>query len=1007
MSVPSQASTNPYRLSIDALDADFYTVESFTGAEAMSDVYSFEILAVPRSPSDDDVERVALGQRAVFIWTVGDTPRAFYGIVASVRIARAAEQQGVRHHIRVVPRLWLLKRKRRSRVFQNMRVPDLVTKVLLEAGIATRWQLTRSYPVREYCTQYEESDYRFVTRLLAEAGIYFYFAEGPPIDGALETASEIIGTAGAAAGSIVGSVAGSAVGSVVSDVAAAASPLVPGDTVICGDDAVFYPPIGADDPAALEAATIAALAPQVGEAIGDAVGGLDPVAGAALGAAGAVAGTAIGALTADDAPALSYLDMLGSATSHLDKITRFDLRTNVRANLSRYRDYDPDRPMARLETTALNNDPFPPSTLAAVAEAATTAGSMVAQFAPGPAADVGSAVAGQAGVVANAIEGLAGENPPPLLEVYEHHGPFLFPKWAFANDEAPKILRQKRRRVAVGSGVSGCPDLGAGRRFALTDHPVPHLDRPYVLTRVEHRGRAHFQSSAEAAAAPPYESSFECVPATMTYVPPRPRRKSVQVALTATVVGPAGSEIHVDEMGQIKVLFHWDRDGRHDESSCWIRTMHPWAGAGLGVQFIPRVGMEVVVTFEGGDPDKPLVLGTVYNGTHPPPFPLPGGKTRSGWRTQSSPGGGGFNELSFDDRAGGERVFLHAQKTLDEVVGADHTIRVGHDQSTAVGHDHDLVVAGNAGVKIGKGRNVDVGGDHYVAVKGAQSTSIEGGHSLHVGKSYGVMVGDEKRPASADFYSWGSYSVGAREHLSLSSSQGITLACGDTRLEITEEGVSIHGKNVGIQASESLSASGKGPSLVLDEQAQMTAKTIRMVSTKASLQLDGDAHLKGTQVKLNCDASEDDVADAPGPPPNTKKLQLQLSDPDFEPYTDREYLLTAGGRSFEGKTGGDGSLEEDVPEAATRAELLLFLGERPDGPKRRYAIALDDTLDAASPRGVQIRLRNLGYYWGPILDELDEAGVAALQDFQEDHGVSPTGKVDGETQAKLDERHRH
>src|SRR5262249_39025879 len=145
-----------------------------------------------------------------------------------------------------------------------------------------------------------------------------------------------------------------------------------------------------------------------------------------------------------------------------------------------------------------------------------------------------------------------------------------------------------------------------------------------------------------------------------------------------------------------------------DRSSCWIRTMHPWGGAGWGVQHIPRVGMEVVVVFEGGDPDKPLVLGCVYNGTHPPPFALPADRTRSGIRTQSSPGGGGNNELSFEDRRGQEQVYLHAQRDLDEVVEHDHTlevraderIRVARNQTSYVDGDRIDVVSGNSDERV-------------------------------------------------------------------------------------------------------------------------------------------------------------------------------------------------------------------------------------------------------------------------------------------------------------------
>ncbi|MBK6514938.1 MAG: type VI secretion system tip protein VgrG [Polyangiaceae bacterium] len=130
-------------------------------------------------------------------------------------------------------------------------------------------------------------------------------------------------------------------------------------------------------------------------------------------------------------------------------------------------------------------------------------------------------------------------------------------------------------------------------------------------------------------------------------------RTVIQATLTATVVGPPGEEVHVDGAGRIKVHFHWDRVSPNADSSCWIRCLQAWGGAGWGAQFIPRVGMEVVVGFDGGDPDRPIVLGCLYNATHPMPFALPRDKTRSGIRTRSVPGTAGSNELSFEDARGG------------------------------------------------------------------------------------------------------------------------------------------------------------------------------------------------------------------------------------------------------------------------------------------------------------------------------------------------------------------
>src|SRR5262249_45632384 len=160
-----------------------------------------------------------------------------------------------------------------------------------------------------------------------------------------------------------------------------------------------------------------------------------------------------------------------------------------------------------------------------------------------------------------------------------------------------------------------------------------------------------------------------CVAATTRWRPRKPVRRLQQTTETAVVVGPSGEEIHVDSEGRVKVQFPWDLEGKHDDtSSCWLRTMQPWAGASWGSQFIPRVGMEVVVLFVGGDVDRPLIAGSVANGVNPMPFSLPAKKTQSGIKTRSSPGGDGSNELRFDDAKGAEQVYLHAQKDLDVLV---------------------------------------------------------------------------------------------------------------------------------------------------------------------------------------------------------------------------------------------------------------------------------------------------------------------------------------------------
>lgn len=246
------------------------------------------------------------------------------------------------------------------------------------------------------------------------------------------------------------------------------------------------------------------------------------------------------------------------------------------------------------------------------------------------------------------------------------------------------------------------------------------------IVEATHRGEAP-EVLLEGAAGERYVNEFVAVRAEVPYQAAARARPRVFGPLTAIVVGPPGEEIHTDEFGRVKVRFHWDRNSPPDDSaSCWIRVAQVWAGAGFGAQHVPRVGMEVVVDFLDGDPDRPLVTGCVYNATNRPPYPLPDEKARSGVRSDSTPGGGGHNELSFDDSKGKERVRLHAQRDLQEVVRNRHEQRVYGDQS--------VEVRGDQAVTVHKARRVEVreGDDELVVATGSRSARVRGADELRV-----------------------------------------------------------------------------------------------------------------------------------------------------------------------------------------------------------------------------------------------------------------------------------
>ncbi len=277
-----------------------------------------------------------------------------------------------------------------------------------------------------------------------------------------------------------------------------------------------------------------------------------------------------------------------------------------------------------------------------------------------------------------------------------------------------------------------------GMRITLEGFNHDHAPREWLITEVDHSYQPGQESSAsdhsEARAAPPrYRSDLRCIPLALPWRPltstPKPVIPGPQ---TATVVG--GGEIDVDSQGRIQVQMHWEeRPGFAAGASCRVRCAQSWAGGGWGAQFIPRVGMEVVVEFLEGNPDRPLVTGCVYNGANSPPFPLPGEATQSGWRSESSPGGGGSNELRFDDATGSEEIYIHAQRDWNTEVGNDKTQLINNDETLRVGHKRHKSIEHD--------ESITVGGDESIAVGGAHSETIGDAMTLRIGASQRVSVG--------------------------------------------------------------------------------------------------------------------------------------------------------------------------------------------------------------------------------------------------------------------------
>jgi type VI secretion system secreted protein VgrG len=248
----------------------------------------------------------------------------------------------------------------------------------------------------------------------------------------------------------------------------------------------------------------------------------------------------------------------------------------------------------------------------------------------------------------------------------------------------------------VVSGESGCRSMSAGHTFVLDRHDdTPSEMGEYVLLAVAHKAQ-DYSFTVDDEQEKEYSNTFRCIASETIYRPPQvtgwPRMQGPQ---NAVVVGPEGEEIYTDEYGRVKVQFPWDRYGGYDEnSSCWVRVTHSWAGKNWGNIFLPRIGQEVIVDFIDGDPDRPIITGRVYNAEQMPPYELPANKTQSGILTRSSKGGtaANANALRFEDKKGQEEVWLHAEKDQRIEVENDESHWVGHDRVKEIDHDETVFV---------------------------------------------------------------------------------------------------------------------------------------------------------------------------------------------------------------------------------------------------------------------------------------------------------------------------
>ncbi|WP_234410641.1 type VI secretion system Vgr family protein [Proteus mirabilis] len=346
--------------------------------------------------------------------------------------------------------------------------------------------------------------------------------------------------------------------------------------------------------------------------------------------------------------------------------------------------------------------------------------------------------------------------------VFESYGRFQL------DDEGRPLTQvrfeQLRNGSKVGQATTNCFALMPGKIFTLSQHPhLPMNDRWQVIS-VSHHGVQPLADNSGGEGTQ-LSNSVSFIPGTQEWRPPYRYKPTADGDEVATVVGPPGEEIYVNEYGAVKVHFHWDRRGSADHSaSCWVRVAMGWSGNGYGFSAVPRIGTQVLVSYLNGDIDRPMITGCTYDGRNAPPIKFPENKTQTTFRSQTHKGEG-FNELRFEDAGGKQEVFLHAQK--------DMNTRVLHDRTTHVLHDHVEVIENN----------------QQMQVKGARTETIDKNNSETVGQHKKITVG---------------------KTLSINVGEVIELRCGASVLRMDNGGhVTINGQEFKFEATGPVKITGK------------------------------------------------------------------------------------------------------------------------------------------------------------------------------------------------------
>jgi type VI secretion system secreted protein VgrG len=429
-------------------------------------------------------------------------------------------------------------------------------------------------------------------------------------------------------------------------------------------------------------------------------------------------------------------------------------------------------------------------------------------------------------------------------------------------------IQAEEAQITTISGSSRCRAFTSGTTFALKNYYRADMnEKSYLLTTIDHEASEPVKAGDGQTPAA-YSNHFTCIPYDVPFRPARQTPKPVvEGTQPAVVVGPSGEEIYTDAFGRVMVQFIWDREGEKNEySSCWIRVSQQWAGPGWGTLFLPRIGHEVIVDFVEGNPDKPIIIGSVYNGNNKPPYDLPAEKTKTTIKSNSSKGGGGANEFRFEDKKEAEEIYLHGQKDWNIAIENDKGQTIGHDETLAVNNNRTKTVGVDQSESIGANKSIDVGTNHSETiganmdqtvgvnksekvgtnktetVGAAKAETIGAAKALSIGAAYQVSVGGAMNETvgaakAEEIGGLKSVNVGANSSENIAGNKSV-----DAGKDISESA----GKKMSLSAGDDFSLSGKKKG-VIDISDQLTIKVGKATIT---LKKNGDISLQGAKINI-------------------------------------------------------------------------------------------------------------------------------------------------------------